>query len=63
MGSVLLPWLRTHSRFAEGPALLEKLVRASRYGQADTETSRQAFALLHKQYPNSAEAQRTPYYY
>ena len=62
LGQVMLPWLRTH-KSAEGPALLEKLVYASRYGPSDTKTSRAAFQLLHQQYPNSPEAQRTRYYY
>ena len=63
MGQQLLPWMRDHPRFAEGPAILEKLVYASRYGMRDTATSRQAFRLLHLQYPNSAEAVRTRYFY
>ena len=62
LGKVMLPWLRTH-KSAEGPALLEKLVYASRYGPNDTKTSHAAFQLLHQQYPNSPEAQRTRYYY
>ncbi len=62
MGQAMLPWLGAH-RSAEGPALLERLVYASRYGQGDTATSRAAFLLLHKQYPNSPEAQRTRYYF
>ncbi len=62
MGQAMLPWLRTH-KSAEGPVLLEKLVYASRYAQNDTTTSRAAFQLLHAQYPNSAEAKRTRYYF
>lgn len=63
MGQQILPWMSSHPRFAEGPALLEKLVYASRYGARDTATSRRAFVLLHKQYPASPEAERTRYYY
>jgi hypothetical protein len=62
LGQAMLPWLRVH-RSAEGPALLEKLVYSSRYGPNDTKTSRAAFQLLHQQYPNSPEAQRTRYFY
>ncbi|GAB3254055.1 hypothetical protein [Chitinimonas naiadis] len=63
MGQQILPWMRKQPKFAEGPAILEKLVYASRYGMRDTPTSKQAFQLLHKQYPNSEEAQRTRYFY
>lgn len=62
LSEVMLPWLRAH-KSAEGPALLEKLVHASRYGPKDTKASHAAFQLLHQQYPNSPEAQRTRYYY
>lgn len=62
LGTVMLPWLRAH-KSGDGPALLEKLVRASRYGPSDTDMSRKAFQLLHQQYPNSPEARRTRYYY
>lgn len=63
MGKQILPWMRANPKFAEGPAILEKLVYASRYGMPDTATSRQAFQLLHQQYPKSPEAQRTRYFY
>jgi hypothetical protein len=63
MGKQILPWLTAQPKFAEAPAILEKLVRATRYFHNDTATSRAAFQLLHKQYPKSAEAARTKYYY
>lgn len=63
LGRQILPWLSTQPKSAEGPALLEKLVWESRRGMRHTPTSRAAFQLLHKQYPNSPEAQRTRHYY
>lgn len=63
MGEQILPWIREQPKFAEGPAILEKLVYASRYGMQDTATSRQAFQLLHKKYAGSPEAIRTRYFY
>ena len=62
LGQALLPWLAVH-KSAEGPALLEKLVYASRYGANDPATSRRAFLMLHRQYPNSPEARRTRYFF
>lgn len=63
MGKQILPWMKSQPKFAEGPAILEKLVYASRYRQKHTPTSREAFKLLHAQYPKSAEALRTRYYF
>lgn len=63
MGQQILPWLRSHRDTADAPATLRELVYASRYGAKDTPTSREAFQLLHKQYPKSDEARDTKYYY
>jgi hypothetical protein len=63
LGLQILPWMKSQPKFAEGPAILEKLVYASRYRQKHTPTSREAFKLLHAQYPKSTEALRTRYYY
>ncbi len=48
------------------PKLLHLAVRATRYGCKDagtTEASRAAFRVLHKKYPSSEWAKKTPYYY
>lgn len=63
MGRQILPWIGHHRDTAEAPATLRALVYASRYGAKDTPTSRQAFQLLHKLYPDSDEARDTKYYY
>ncbi|HEY9104862.1 hypothetical protein [Chitinimonas sp.] len=63
MGQQILPWLGKQPKFDEGPAILEKLVWASRRGDKHTPTSRAAFQLLHKQYPKSPEALRTRYFF
>ena len=63
MGRQILPWIARHTDTANAPATLRQLVFASRYGAKDTPTSRQAFQLLHKLYPDSDEARDTKYYY
>lgn len=63
MGKQILPWIAQHTDTADAPAILRQLVFASRYGAKDTSTSRQAFRLLHKLYPDSDEARETKYYY
>jgi hypothetical protein len=48
------------------PEALALAVRATRYGCTDKETlkySKQAFQLLHKQYPQSEWAKKTPYFF
>lgn len=62
MGKQILPWMQLHPRSAEGPAILGKLVKISRYGMRDIATSRQAFILLHKHSHNGSEAIRTNYF-
>ncbi|GMV29917.1 MAG: hypothetical protein AMXMBFR59_20420 [Rhodanobacteraceae bacterium] len=63
MGKQILPWIAQHTDTADAPAILRQLVFASRYGAKDTPTSRQAFRLLHRLYPDSDEARETKYYY
>jgi hypothetical protein len=48
------------------PEALHLAVRATRYGCADDETgplSKAAFQLLHRKYPGSEWAKKTPYWY
>lgn len=51
---------------AQTPEILHLAVRATRYGCTDIETlkfSKQAFQILHKNYPNSDWAKKTPYWF
>ena len=61
-GAQLLPWIRKHPQLNEGLAILEKIIQVSHYAVLETDVSKQAFGLLHKQYRNSKEAERTRYY-
>ncbi|UXI70102.1 hypothetical protein [Tahibacter amnicola] len=63
MGEQILPWISAHTDHADAAAILKDLVYASRYGAPDKATSRKAFLLLHKLYPESEEAKSTKYYY
>ncbi len=66
LSEVAVDWARRHPADPRSPEALHLAVRATRFGCADKSTtgfSRQAFALLHKNYPASDWAKKTPYYY
>jgi hypothetical protein len=58
-------WVRSNAGDPRAPEALHLAVRATRYGCSEERTpfSKQAFDLLHKQYPNSEWAQKTKYWY
>jgi hypothetical protein len=63
LGSVILPFAKSHSTDARVPEALYWLVRAGHYGCADVDTwktTREAFRVLQTQYPKTAWAKRTP---
>jgi hypothetical protein len=61
-----LAWARKHPDDARLPEALHRAVQASRYRCTDADTgrySKQAFLLLHQQYPKSKWTARTKYWY
>ncbi len=59
-------WARAHPEDARNAQALHLSVRATRYGCTDDKTtaaSKAAFELLHRQYPKSEWAKKTPYYF
>lgn len=65
LGGVVLAWARAHRDDARVPEALHLVVRAGHFGMAPPKlpTSRAAFELLHRRYPDSDWAARTPYWY
>jgi len=74
VGHRAIEYVKTHPEDKDGAEALALTVRATRYGcyvGGDTDetaldqkaVSKEAFTLLHKQYPKSAWAAKTPYYY
>jgi hypothetical protein len=64
----LLEWADTHRDDADVPRALSRLVRATRFAcgrgvGAFAEVSRGAFERLHRRYPKSEWATKTPYWY
>lgn len=66
LAGIVLPWAEAHQGDPRVPEALYLLVKATRYGCGDNETSgysKAAFKLLHKRYPKSTWAKETPYYF
>jgi hypothetical protein len=66
LSSVVLDYAKSHPTDARISEALHRCVRATKLGSTDGNTSKyskQAFALLHKQYGTTQWAKNTPYYY
>jgi hypothetical protein len=59
---VVIEWAKKHPGDPRVPEALHLAIRAMRYGSSN-EWSREAFTLLHKNYPNSEWAKQTPYWF
>ncbi len=63
---VVLDWAKAHPDDPRVPEALHYFVRSTRYGCIDKSIgpdSRRAFDLLHRRYPNSEWAKKTPYWF
>lgn len=66
LGEIVLAWARQHADDPRVPEALHRVVRATRLGCTDVDSgrlSRSAFQLLHRGYPQSEWAKKTPYWY
>jgi hypothetical protein len=63
LGAIILAWANTQPRDPRVPEALYLVVRATRYGQKDTETSKAAYLLLHNRYPRSPWTSKTPLWF
>ena len=62
----VLKWAKENPDDPRVPEALHFAVRSTRYGCSNNQTtqlSKQAFEVLHKQYPNSKWTKQTPYWY
>ena len=63
LGRWATQWVEAHPTDPRAPKILYQVVRATRYGCTDAQTgavSHRAFTLLHRRYPNSEWATKTP---
>jgi hypothetical protein len=63
LGTIILPWAEANPRDPRVPEALYLLVRATRYGETDTKTSRAAYLLLHNRYRRNPWTAKTPLWY
>jgi hypothetical protein len=65
LAGVAISWAKSHMRDPRTPEALHLAVRATRYACAGgtSRQSRQAFDLLHKNFPKSKWAKKTPYWF
>jgi hypothetical protein len=66
LATAALDWARERPTDPEAAEALSRIVRGWRYAcrdSGDTELSRRSFEVLHRQFPNSEWAKRTPFWY
>ena len=63
LGAIILSWADAQPRDPRVPEALYLVVRATRYGQKDTETSKAAYLLLHNRYRRNPWTSKTPLWF
>ena len=63
LGSVVIPWAKAHLNDPRVPEALHLVVRATQYGEMDSDTSKAAYELLHSRFPRNAWTSKTPNWY
>jgi hypothetical protein len=66
LGKEVIDWAKTNNADPRVPEALHLVVRSTRYGCGNDETSavsKPAFQLLHKKYPNNEWTKKTPYWF
>jgi hypothetical protein len=60
LGSIVIPWAKAHLSDPRVPEALHNVVRATQYGDMDSETSEAAYRLLHSRFPRNPWTAKTP---
>jgi hypothetical protein len=63
LGSIVIPWAKTHLSDPRVPQALHLVVRATQYGDPDSATSKAAYDLLHSRFPRNAWTRQTPLWF
>jgi hypothetical protein len=61
LGAIILAWANAQPRDPRVPEALYLVVRATRYGQKDTQTSKAAYLLLHNRYRRNPWTSKRPF--
>jgi len=59
----VITWAKRKPDDPRVPEALHRAVKSARYGCTSNDLSKQAFQLLHRRYPDSSWAKKTPYWY
>jgi hypothetical protein len=60
LGAIVIPWAKTHLSDPRVPEALHNVVRATQYGDKDSDTSEAAYNLLHSRFPRNPWTTKTP---
>jgi hypothetical protein len=60
LGAIVIPWAKVHPSDPRVPEALHNVVRATQYGDMDSDTSKAAYDLLHSRFPRNSWTTRTP---
>jgi hypothetical protein len=60
LGAIVVPWAKAHLSDPRVPEALHNVVRATQYGDKDSDTSEAAYNLLHSRFPRNAWTAKTP---
>jgi hypothetical protein len=63
LGSIVIPWAKAHLGDPRVPEALHLVVRATQYGDMDSDTSKAAYQLLHSHFPRNPWTTKTPNWY
>jgi hypothetical protein len=63
LGAIILAWANAQPRDPRVPEALYLVVRATRYGQKNSETSKAAYTLLHERYRRNPWTSKTPLWF
>ena len=63
LGDVVIPWAKAHLSDPRVPEALHNVVRATQYGDMDSDTSKAAYELLHGKFPRNPWTAKTPHWF
>ena len=63
LGAIVIPWAKAHLSDPRVPEALHNVVRATHYGDMDSDTSEAAYNLLHSRFPKNPWTSKTPFWF
>jgi hypothetical protein len=63
LGAIVIPWAKAHPNDPRAPEALHLVVRATQYGDHDSDTSKAAYEFLHSRFPRNPWTAKTPLWF